>query len=386
MRGPTRRLVAASLASLSLAPGLARAQGLRPLKVVAFAGASNWPMWIGEAKGFFAAENLAPTLAITPNSRQMAADVYGGAFDIALTSIDNVVAYVEGQGEARLPGVADFVAFMGVDDGMLSLMAIPDVSDLASLKGREVAVDAMTTGFAFVLREALLKGGLTADATTFVAVGGGAQRLQGLNERKFAATLLNAPLDLIAESNGARRLADMRDVIGPYQGISGMARRPWLSANGALAASFARSFRNAVVWLVDPANKAEAVAILRARLPNTGPELAERIHARLTDPARGIRRDLSLDRAGIETVLRLRSRFAQPAKELAITSRGPHRFTRPIGGFGGMGDGSGPGLSNISNGGSAIRCWRRRLHRRPGLRRRRQAAGLPSIPSRCSRR
>ncbi len=321
MTGPTRRLVAASLAALPLAPALARAQGARPLKVVAFAGASNWPMWIGEAKGFFAAENLAPSLAITPNSRQMASDVFGGTFDMALTSIDNVVAYVEGQGEAALPGAADFVAFMGVDDGMLSLMATPDVPDLASLKGKQVAVDAMTTGFAFVLREALLKGGLAADDVTFVAVGGGAQRLQGLNERKFAATLLNSPLDLIAEANGARRLADMREVIGPYQGISGMARRPWLAANAPLAASFAKAFRAAVAWLVDPANKAEAITILRARLPNTGPELAERIHARLTDPVRGIRRDLSLDRAGIATVLRLRSRFAQPAKELSDPGR-----------------------------------------------------------------
>ncbi|MGL4241487.1 MAG: ABC transporter substrate-binding protein [Beijerinckiaceae bacterium] len=312
----TRRTVTAGLGATLFAPAIARAQGARPLKVVAFAGASNWPMWIGEAKGFFAAENLAPTLALTPNSRQMASDVFGGTFDIALTSIDNVVAYVEGQGEAQLPGAADFVAFMGVDDGMLSLMAVPGTAGMAALKGQQVAVDAMTTGFAFVLREALLKSGLKLEDVQFVAVGGGAQRLQGLNEKKFAATLLNSPLDLIAEANGAVRLAEMRGLIGPYQGISGMARRPWLDQNKALAVSFAKGFRASVAWLADPANKAEAIGILRQRLPNTSPELAERIHARLTDPSRGIRRDLSLDRAGIETVLRLRSQFANPPKAL----------------------------------------------------------------------
>lgn len=317
---PTRRTITAGLAAAALAPAVSRAQS-RPLRTVAFAGASNWPMWIGEAKGFFAAENLAVSLALTPNSRQMASDVFGGTFDIALTSIDNVVAYVEGQGEAQLPGQADFVAFMGVDDGMLSLMAVPGTPDVVALRGQEVAVDAMTTGFAFVLREALLKSGLKLEEVRFVAVGGGAQRLQGLNEKKFAATLLNAPLDLIAEANGAARLADMRALIGPYQGISGMARRPWLEANRPSAIGFARAFRASVGWLVDPANKAEAIAILRGRLPNTSPELAERIHARLTDPARGIRRDLSLDRAGIETVLRLRSRFAEPPKALADPAR-----------------------------------------------------------------
>jgi ABC-type nitrate/sulfonate/bicarbonate transport system substrate-binding protein len=298
----SRRTITAGLAATLLAPAITRAQP-RPFKVVAFAGASNWPIWIGEAKGFFAAENLAVSLALTPNSRQMASDVFGGTFDIALTSIDNVVAYVEGQGEAQLPGQADFIAFMGVDDGMLSLMALP------------------ATGFAFVLREALLKSGLKLDEVEFVAVGGGAQRLAGLNEKKFAATLLNSPLDLMAEANGAVRLAEMRGLIGPYQGISGMARRPWLEANKTLAVSFAKGFRASVAWLVDPANKAEAIGILRARAPNTSPELAERIHARLTDPVRGIRRDLSLDRAGIDTVLRLRSQFANPQKALTDSGR-----------------------------------------------------------------
>jgi ABC-type nitrate/sulfonate/bicarbonate transport system substrate-binding protein len=100
-----------------------------------------------------------------------------------------------------------------------------------------------------------------------------------------------------------------------------MARRYWLDANKPLAVSFARAFRASVAWLIDPSNKAEGIAILRARLPNTSPELAERIHARLTDPARGIRRDLSLDREGISTVLRLRSQFASPPKPLTDPSR-----------------------------------------------------------------
>jgi ABC-type nitrate/sulfonate/bicarbonate transport system substrate-binding protein len=322
---PSRRAILGGLALTGATPfwmpSVARAQAARPLKVVAFAGASNWPMWIGEAKGFFAAENLAVSLALTPNSRQMASDVFGGTHDIALTSIDNVIAYVEGQGEAQLPGQADFIAFMGVDDGMLALMAVPGTADIAALRGQQVAVDAMTTGFAFVLREALLKSGLTPEDVRFTAVGGGAQRLAGLNDRTFAATLLNAPLDLIAEANGAVRLADMRALIGPYQGISGMARRPWLEANHALAVSFAKAFRACVAWLVDPANKTEAIAILRQRQQSTSPELAERIHARLTDPVRGIRRDLSLDMAGIETVLRLRARFATPARTLGAASR-----------------------------------------------------------------
>lgn len=319
MTAITRRNLTAGLAVC--APLIAHAQAVTPLRVVAFAGASNWPMWIAEAKGFFAAERLGATLAITPNSRQMATDVFDGAYDIALTSFDNVVAYVEGQGEASLSGAADFAAFMGVDDGMLSVMGTDDVASLQALKGRTLGVDAMTTGFAFVLRHMLTTSGFAPRDIVFAAIGGGAQRLQALNERRIAGTLLNAPLDLMAEAQGARRLADARAVIGPYQGICGMARRAWLARNAGRARSFAVAFGGAVRWLTDPINKAEAIGIMRERLPDLTPELAERIHARLTDRARGIRRDLAIDRAGVETVLRLRGAYAEPRRELTDPDR-----------------------------------------------------------------
>jgi ABC-type nitrate/sulfonate/bicarbonate transport system substrate-binding protein len=220
-----RRLIGVGAASVVLFGRGARAQQTRPLRAVAFAGASNWLLWIGEQRGFFAKEGVGVTLEITPNSRQMASDVFGGKYDVALTSIDNVVSYNEGQGEARLPCRADFVAFMGVDDGMLSLMAVPGTASVGDLKGKTLSVDALTTGFAFVLRDVLIKSGFTVDEIEFAEVGGGVQRLAALREGRQGATLLNAPLDIIAEKFGAVRLVDVGALVGPYQGICGMARR-----------------------------------------------------------------------------------------------------------------------------------------------------------------
>lgn len=316
----TRRMALAACA-LMLGCAGALAQDAKPLKLVAFAGASNWPVWIGQQKGFFAKEKLEATLEITPNSRQMASDVFGGKFDVALTSIDNVVAYVEGQGEAQLAGQADFVAFMGVDDGMLSLMAVPGTASVNDLKGKELSVDALTTGFAFVLRDALVKSGVKLDEVKLVAVGGGAQRLTALREQKQTATLLNSPLDLIAENAGSVRLAEMRGLIGPYQGISGMARRAWLAENRETAKAFVRAFHASVAWLTDPANKEEAIAILRERVQGTSPELAQKIYARLTDPERGIKRDAAIDIEGLRTVLRLRSTYATAGRTLDDPAR-----------------------------------------------------------------
>ncbi len=300
-----------------VAAGAATAQGLARLNVVAFAGASNLVLWAGQAQGLFARHGVEVALELTPNSRAMAADLYSGKFDLALTSVDNIVAYNEGQGEASLPGPSDFTAFFGVDDGMLSVMAAADVPDLAALRGKVVSVDAMTTGFAFVLREVLGQAGI-ADQVEWVAVGGGAQRLAALLEGRQAATLLNTPLDLAAEARGFRRLARGRDAVGAYQGIVAAARRGVIAEKRDQLIGFTRGFRDSLVWL--DANRAEAAAILAARA-NMPPPVATRAAAALLDADRGIYRDLRIDEAGLRTVLRLRSKYAQPAKELGDITR-----------------------------------------------------------------
>jgi ABC-type nitrate/sulfonate/bicarbonate transport system substrate-binding protein len=288
------------------------------LRIVAFAGASNLPLWAGQAQGIFARHGLEVSVALTPNSKAMALDLYEGRFDLALTSVDNIVAYDEGQGEAALPGPADFVALFGVDDGMLNVMAAPDVADLAALRGRKVAVDAMTTGFAFVLRE-MLGGAGIADDVEWVAVGGGAQRLAALKAGEQAATLLNTPLDLAAEAAGCRRLARAGDTIGPYQGIVGAVRRGVATERRGALVAFMRAFRDCLDWL--DAHRDAAAALLTEKL-SMPPPVAARAVAALLDPERGIFRDLGVDMDGMRTVLALRSRYGRDG----VTLDDPMRY------------------------------------------------------------
>src|SRR6266705_2139609 len=42
-----------------------------PLKVIAFAGASNWPLWAGQQMGFFADQGIDLALELTASSVQM---------------------------------------------------------------------------------------------------------------------------------------------------------------------------------------------------------------------------------------------------------------------------------------------------------------------------
>ncbi|MEP9377243.1 ABC transporter substrate-binding protein [Aquabacter sp. CN5-332] len=296
-------------------------QPATPFKVVAFAGASNLPFWVGQEKGFFAKEGIAPTLEITPNSVEMAKNLHGGRYDMALTSVDNIVAYDEGQGEADLPSKADFVALFGVDNGMLSVMSVPEIKTFAELKGKTLSVDAMTTGFAFVLRAVLAKEGIGPNDVTYVKVGGGAQRLEALLKQEQAGTLLNTPLDLVAEGKGFNRLARGADVLGAYQGIVGAARRDTAAKMKTEMEAFIRGFHASVTWLADPAHKDEAAGMLVARMKGMERPQAEKAYDRLLDPKEGIYRDLRISREGLETVLRLRSEYGPGQVKLTDPDR-----------------------------------------------------------------
>src|SRR5258705_11708981 len=233
-------------------------QSPKRIRVVGFAGASNVPLWVGQERGLFAQQGVEPVFEITPNSVEMVRNLYEGRFDLAFSSIDNVIAYDEGQGEAGLSVNLDFVGLFGIDDGMLTLVAAPGIRSIADLKGKTVSVDAMTTGFAFVLRAMLANAGLAEADVVFSKVGGGAQRLQALLRGEQTATLLNAPLDGMAVSKGFVRLATARSAIGPLLGGNGMPRRDPAPRIGDVMVAFFRGFREAMQLFSHSANRGDA--------------------------------------------------------------------------------------------------------------------------------
>src|SRR4029079_11484087 len=149
-------------------------------------------------------------------------------FEIAMTGFDNIVAYVEGQGEAPIGAQPEFFALLDSDDSFLSLVAKADISKAADLCGRNVSVDAATTGYAFALFDMLESAGVHEGDYAVVKVGGMGQRFDDLTLSNNAATLLSAPYDLLAERAGLRVVQRLE---GPYQGNVGAARRSWARNN-----------------------------------------------------------------------------------------------------------------------------------------------------------
>src|SRR5260221_6375861 len=287
---------------------------MSPLRVNVFPGGFNWPIFAAIEKGLFAREGLAVALQATTGSIAQMTGLAAGNFEIAMTAFDNVVAYVEGQGEAPIGAQPEFFAFLGSDDSFLSLVAQPDISRPADLRGRALSVDAATTGYAFALFDILDSAGLEEGDYAIVKVGGMAQRFDDLCRGGNAATMLSTPYDLLAQRAGLRVLSRLE---GPYQGNVGAARREWAKSNPALVVAYIRAYVEAVRWLYEPANRSEACDILKRHVSDMTPELAAASYPVLLDPNRGFFRDGRVQEEGVRRVLRLRSRYAAERRILS---------------------------------------------------------------------
>jgi ABC-type nitrate/sulfonate/bicarbonate transport system substrate-binding protein len=293
----------------------ASAQNLQPLSVIVFPGGFNWPIWAAQEQGYFADAGVEVKLTNTPNSVFQLTNLIDGKFDLAMTAIDNVIAYMEGQGEAPVATTPDLFAFMGGDNGLLSLAVVPDVKTYPDLKGRTLSVDAMTTGYAFVLFDLLRRNGLNTGDYKVEKAGGVLARWEALKEKKHDGTMLLAPFDILAKAAGFNILQYAIDVYGHYQGLVGATRRGWAKEHTAQLEAYIGGYVQGLAWLADPANKEAAIAVLRKNLPQMSPELAAQSYAVLINP-RGFSPKAQIDLEGVKTVLELRSRYGEPKKAL----------------------------------------------------------------------
>lgn len=288
----------------------------QPLSIIVFPGGANLPLWVGIRQGFFTEQDLDVQPSYTRSSVEQITGLVKGTWEIGLTGFDNIVAYQEGQGEAALDREPDLFAFMGSDNAFLRLVVQPDIKSYADLNGRALSVDAMTTGFAFVLRKMLALNGLSEGDVSFERVGGAVQRYDALKEGRHAGTLLLTPFELTGSSFGLHVLQSASDVLPHYQGVVGVASRAWAKDNADRLDRFIAGYLLALRWLYQKDNAQAACAILMENVPHMTAELAAATCGLLLAENGGFDPAARLDGDGMKTVLALRSEYGRPQKKL----------------------------------------------------------------------
>jgi ABC-type nitrate/sulfonate/bicarbonate transport system substrate-binding protein len=314
-------LAAAAGSTAALRPRSLAAQSLRKLRVIAFPGGGNgWPIWAAQRQGFFAREGLDVELTPTPGSVYQMTHLIGGDFDIAHTAMDNIVAYSEGAGEVAVEGDTSLVAVMGGDNGFLHVLSRPQYPRYEDLRGKRLGVDALTTGFAFVLRKVLDLNGLHAGDYQLVAAGAGQRRYQALVNAELDATISSTPFDVQGEAAGLHVFGAASDVLGGYQGYVAATKRSWAAQNADLLEAYIRAYVRGLGWLYDPAQR-DAAAALLVENGKMSDAVARKVAAIMVNRDGGYAPRAEISIAGVRTVIALRRQYGAASTSFGEPAR-----------------------------------------------------------------
>jgi ABC-type nitrate/sulfonate/bicarbonate transport system substrate-binding protein len=290
---------------------------LAEIKVIAFPGAPNLPVYAALENGYFKGQGLAVSLSTTPSSVSQIEKFAAGEYDLAFTACDNIVAYREGLGAKQLEGAADFRVIMGATQVELSAVVAPDIQTASDLRGKSLALDAVGTGFAFVLYEMLDKLGLPMTDYERVAVGATPERWASVKSGAHAGTVTIEPFTSVAVAAGFRVLRKSTDVFPNYQGGIVASRQSWAVANADRVKAFIRGYLQGLDWTLAPENRAAAAALLQAKMPEIKPGVVDAVMTSLLSPRSGLTPKAAILREGLKTVLDLRTKYGSGGKVLS---------------------------------------------------------------------
>jgi ABC-type nitrate/sulfonate/bicarbonate transport system substrate-binding protein len=252
---------------------------------------------VGRANGMFAAHGLEVDVKVTPNSTEQMRGLGNGSWQIVSTAFDNVLGWSGREG-------AEIVATSHVAlANTLPVYVRPEIKTWDNLRGKAMAVDAVDTAYALVLRRVLLAHGLEMERGdyTLMAKGTTGYRLDAMIAGECFAGVINPPWDRKAEGAGMVRMADHREVLPDYPGGVFAVTRRWAGENRALLVGYLRAWNEALRWAQDEKNRAEAIKYVAEveKLDDNG--AANRL--------RQLPADGSLNLAGLQAVLDLRVLF-----------------------------------------------------------------------------
>jgi NitT/TauT family transport system substrate-binding protein len=224
------------------------------------------PAWTAEKQGFFKDEGLDVKIEVYDGSEKIFHDLRAGTHQIAIASIESVIA------EAYKGGTLRIVAGIAKRPPHF-IIAQPEIKTLADLKGKTIGVVSMHEGTTFFVADIAKAGGFALGDVKVEAVGGSPTRARLLKERKIDMGLQPYPLSYEAEAQGFTNLGAMAKLVPDYQFVSVMVDENWASKNRRVLAGFLKALRRGTEYMfAHPDESAE----LGAKELRTSPAFARR--------------------------------------------------------------------------------------------------------------
>ena len=259
------RIAYAAAAVVLMTPAIAQSQTTLRVPVVSRT-VFYLPAWTAEKQGFFKDEGLDVKIEVYDGSEKIFHDLRAGTHQIAIASIESVIA------EAYKGGTLRIVAGIAKRPPHF-IIAQPEIKTLADLKGKTIGVVSMHEGTTFFVADIAKAGGFALGDVKVEAVGGSPTRARLLKERKIDMGLQPYPLSYEAEAQGFTNLGAMAKLVPDYQFVSVMVDENWASKNRRVLAGFLKALRRGTEYMFAHPDE---LAELGAKELRTSPAFARR--------------------------------------------------------------------------------------------------------------
>src|SRR3954462_1453832 len=236
---------------------------------------------IAQQKGFFAREEVKLDLIpIAGGTDKMIAALDQGTVDVTQTATPYLI-------RAVLSG-SDAVAIAGeTANPVYSLIVKPQIQHFAELKGRLLGLSLPIDTISISMRKLLALKGLGEADYRVKELVGTPVRFECLKRGECDGVPLGQPDDLIAVTQGYRRLGLSTEAVSAFQFQLLAVKRSWAAANQDVLVRFVRAIASSFRFIRDPANRAE---VIKAMVAVTGAteDIAGQTLALYLEPDRGV--------------------------------------------------------------------------------------------------
>jgi NitT/TauT family transport system substrate-binding protein len=236
---------------------------------------------LAEQKGFFAREGIKlERISIPGGTDKMVIALEQGAVDVTQTATPYLIQAVLRGSDAV--GIASETA-----NPIYSLIVKPEIANFADLKGRLLGLSLPIDTISISMRKLLALKGLSPADYRVKELVGTPVRFECLRRGECDGVPLGQPDDLIAVTQGYRRLGVSTEAVSAFQFQLLAVKRSWATSNKDAVTRFVRAIASSLRFMRDPANRDEVVKTMVAVTGSTE-DIARQTLALYFEPDRGV--------------------------------------------------------------------------------------------------
>mgnify|MGYP002652202074 FL=1 len=250
-----------AFALLLLGSGLAaqpsaRAADMVTIGTVGSASSNIWPVFIGQKKGFFEAENIKLDVVYVQSSANLVQQLAAGSLDITMSTglVDPIRAVSQ-----KAP-VA--IVRLELQAPPYALISKPAIKSMKDLKGKVISLGGPKDITRIYVERMLEPNGVKPGEFDMVFAGATPARASALQAGAVDATIVVPPYNFQAVAAGYNELGLTVDYAPELPFSGSIVNRGWAEKNKDVLRRMLAAHLKSVAWFYDPKNRAEAVQIL----------------------------------------------------------------------------------------------------------------------------